>query len=78
MIARTTFAATLAVCAIAAPAASAAPAPDLSKMALAPTDLPSGTSVFVENSFPLGSGAREYDGTSSCGAVPASRGSTTR
>lgn len=50
MIARTAFAATLAVCAIAAPAASAAPAPDLSKMALAPTDLGRGTTLVAEGS----------------------------
>jgi len=61
MIARTTFAATLAACAIAAPAASAATGPDLSKMALAPTDLGSGTSVLAENSFSLGKGAHELD-----------------
>lgn len=60
MIARTTFAATLAVCAIAAPAASAAAAPDLSKMALAPTDLPSGTSVLAQGAFPFSKGVPEY------------------
>jgi hypothetical protein len=59
MTARTAFAAALAASAIAAPAAVAAP--DLSQMAIAPTDLPSGTTVFEEGSFSLGSGAREYD-----------------
>jgi hypothetical protein len=49
MIARTTFAATLAVCAIAAPAASAA-TPDLSQMTLDKADLGSGTTVLAEGS----------------------------
>ncbi len=59
MIARTVFAAALAVSALAAPAAVAAP--DLSQLVVAPTDLPSGTSVLAEQSFPLGKGVREYD-----------------
>ena len=49
MIARTTFAATLAVCAIAAPAAFAA-TPDVSRMALDKADLGSGTTVLAEGS----------------------------
>jgi hypothetical protein len=60
MIARTTFAVTLAVCAIAAPAASAAPAPDLSKMSLASTDLPTGTSVLDQGPFPFSKGVPGY------------------
>ena len=59
MIGRTAFAAALAVSALAAPPAVAAP--DLSQMAVAPTDLPSGASVLAEQSFPLGKGVREYD-----------------
>ncbi len=59
MIARTTFAATLAVCAIAAPAASAA-TPDLSRMALDQTDLPSGTSVLSQGGFSFSKGVPAY------------------
>ncbi len=59
MTARIAFAAALAASMLAAPAAVAAP--DMSQLAVAPTDLPSGTTVFEENSFPVGGGAREYD-----------------
>jgi len=59
MTGRTTFAAALAVCAIAAPAASAA-TPDLSRMALDQTDLPSGTSVLAQGGFPFSKGVPAY------------------
>src|SRR4029079_15812677 len=59
MTGRTTFAAALAVCAIAAPAASAA-TPDLSRRALDQTDLPSGTSVLAQGGFPFSKGVPAY------------------